>query len=117
MNLPRIAGDGRVKMPLSPTVAGTQARPFGLGPSMVNGSSGIQLVEGSLYPSASNVVRSYSSNNIGQMQIDGSNGAFWTPHRSQMRLQSRRSQSREDLMSSMEADSGNMGAFWASHRG
>ncbi|XP_054778834.1 probable apyrase 7 [Prosopis cineraria] len=112
------SGDGRVKMPLSPTVAGTQERPFGLASSLGDGSSGIQLMEASLYPSASNVSRSYSSNNLGQMQFDSSNmGAFWTPHRSQMRLQSRRSQSREDLISSMaEADGSNMGAFWTPHR-
>ncbi|XP_028792280.1 probable apyrase 7 [Neltuma alba] len=112
------SGDGRVKMPLSPTVAGAQERPFGLGPSLGDGSTGIQLMEASLYPSASNVSRSYSSNNLGQMQFDSGNmGAFWTPHRSQMRLQSRRSQSREDLISSMaEADGSNMGAFWSPHR-
>ncbi|KAF7829098.1 putative apyrase 7 [Senna tora] len=64
--------------------------------------SGIQLMESSLYPSANSVSHSYSSSNLGQMQFDGSNmGAFWTPHRGQMRLQSRRSQSREDLNSSM----------------
>lgn len=88
-------------MPLSPTIAGTQERPFGLGPGLGDSSSGIQLMESSLYPSASGVSHSYSSNNLGQMQFDSSNGTFWTPHRGQMRLQSRRSQSREDLNSSM----------------
>lgn len=89
-------------MPLSPTVAGAQERPFGLGPGLGDSSSGIQLMESSLYPSASSVSHSYSSNNLGQMQLDSGNmGAFWTPHRGQMRLSSRRSQSREDLNSSM----------------
>lgn len=59
-------------------------------------------MESSFYPSASSVSHSYSSNNLGQMQFDSSNiGTFWSPHRSQMRLQSRRSQSREDLNSSV----------------
>lgn len=85
------SGDGRAKMPLSPTI--------GSG----NGSE-IQLMESSLYPSTSSVSHSYSSNNIGQMQFDGAAAnSFWSPHshRGQMRLQSRRSQSREDLNSSL----------------
>ncbi|KAI5353566.1 hypothetical protein L3X38_006460 [Prunus dulcis] len=46
-------GDGRVKMPLSPTIAGgAQRRPFGLGDSL-NSGGGIQLMESSLYPSTS----------------------------------------------------------------
>ena len=62
----------------------------------------IQLMESSFHPSASSVSHSYSSNNLGQMQFDSSSiGAFRSPHRSQMRLQSRRSQSREDLNSSL----------------
>ncbi|XVE57301.1 hypothetical protein DITRI_Ditri04bG0080400 [Diplodiscus trichospermus] len=93
------SGDGRVKMPLSPTVVGSQQTPFGLGHSL---GSSIQLTESSLYPSTSSVSHSYSSNSLGQMQFDSSSmGSFWSPHRSQMRLQSRRSQSREDLNSSL----------------
>lgn len=96
------SGDGRAKMPLSPTIAGdAQRRPFGLRHSL-NSSSDIQLMESSLYPSTSSMSHSYSSNNLGQMQLDSiSMGSFWSPHRSQMRLQSRRSQSREDLNSSL----------------
>nr|KYP34143.1 Ectonucleoside triphosphate diphosphohydrolase 1 [Cajanus cajan] len=78
------SGDGRLKMPLSPTVAGSQHSPFGLGHGLDDNSGGIQLMESSLYPSTSNVSHSYSSNSLGQM-----------------RLQSRRSQSREDLNSSL----------------
>lgn len=96
------AGDGRVKTPLSPTVAGSQGSPFGMGYGFVDNNGGIQLMESSLYPSASGVSHSYSSNSLAQMQFDNSNmGAFWPPHRNQMRLQSRRSQSREDLNSSV----------------
>ncbi|XWS49353.1 hypothetical protein CRYUN_Cryun13aG0156600 [Craigia yunnanensis] len=75
------SGDGRIKMPLSPTVSGSQQTPFGLGHSL---GSSIQLTESPLYPSASSVSHSCSSSSLGQM-----------------RLQSRRSQSREDLNSSL----------------
>ncbi|CAI9774919.1 unnamed protein product [Fraxinus pennsylvanica] len=93
-------GDGRVKTPLSPTIADTQRRPYDSGPGF--SSSGIQLNESSFYSSSSSVAHSYSSGNLGQMQFDSGNvGSIWTPHRSQMRLQSRRSQSREDLNSSL----------------
>ncbi|TKY58428.1 apyrase 7 [Spatholobus suberectus] len=96
------SGDGRIKTPLSPTIAGSQDRPFSLGHGLGDNSGSIQLMESSFYPSASSVSHSYSSNNLGQMQFDSSNiGTFWSPHRSQMRLQSRRSQSREDLNSSL----------------
>ncbi|XP_061341767.1 probable apyrase 7 [Gastrolobium bilobum] len=99
---PMNSGDGRIKMPLSPRIAGPQESPFGLGHGLGDNSGGIQLMESSLYPSASSVSHSYSSNNLGQMQSDSSSmPAFWSPHRSQMRLQSRRSQSREDLNSSV----------------
>lgn len=97
-----VAGDGRIKMPLSPTVAGSQGSPFGLGHGLGDSGGGIQLMESSMYPSASSISHSYSSNNLGQMKFDSSNmGSFWSPHRSQMHLQSRRSQSREDLNSSV----------------
>ncbi|KAE8703449.1 putative apyrase 7 [Hibiscus syriacus] len=96
---PMSSGDGRIKMPLSPTVEGGQQTPFGLGHGL---GSSIQLTESSLYSSTSSVSHSYSSSSLGQMQFDSSNmGSFWSPHRSQMRLQSRRSQSREDLNSSL----------------
>ncbi|KAK7406977.1 hypothetical protein VNO78_08615 [Psophocarpus tetragonolobus] len=99
---PMSSGDGKLKMPLSPKIAGSQESPFGLGRSLQRNSGGIELMESSLYPSASNVSHSYSSNSLGQMQFDSGNmSAFWSPHRSQMRLQSRRSQSREDLNSSL----------------
>ncbi|KAJ4850969.1 putative apyrase 7 [Turnera subulata] len=96
---PMNTGDGRVKMPLSPTIAGSQQKPFGLGHGL--GGSSIQLMESSLYPSTSSVSHSYSSNSLGQMVESSSMASFWSPHRSQMRLQSRRSQSREDLSSSL----------------
>ncbi|KAL8101768.1 hypothetical protein AgCh_033601 [Apium graveolens] len=87
-------GDGRVKMPLSPVASG-QYRPFG----SPHDFGGIELTESSLYSSSSSVAHSYSSGSLGQMQFDsGSMGSFWSPHRSQMRLQSRRSQSREDMV-------------------
>lgn len=85
-------GDGRGKMPLSPKVAGSEQRPFHMGHGL--GGSSIQLMESSFHPSVSH---SYSSGNLGQTQIDTRAGSFWASHRSQMQLQSRRSQSREDL--------------------
>ncbi|KAL3524008.1 hypothetical protein ACH5RR_016842 [Cinchona calisaya] len=97
---PISSGDGRGKMPLSPTVGGTQQGPYGMGYGF--SGSGIQLAESSMYPSSSSVSHSYSSDSLGQMQFDSSTmGSFWSPHRSQMHLQSRRSQSREDLNSSL----------------
>lgn len=93
------SGDGRAKMPLSPTIAGSQQRPFGLGHGL--GSSGIQLMESSLHPSNGGVSHSYSSDSLGQMIDSNGIGSFWSPHRGQMRLQSRKSQSREDLSSSL----------------
>ncbi|KAL2334148.1 hypothetical protein Fmac_015361 [Flemingia macrophylla] len=96
------AGDGKIKTPLSPTVAGSQERPFSLGHGLADSSGNIQLMESPFFPSATSVSHSYSSNNLGQMQFDNSSlGSFWSPHRSKMRLQSRRSQSREDLNSSL----------------
>lgn len=96
-----LSGDGRIKMPLSPTtIRGNQQRAFEMGHGL--GGSSIQLSESSLYPSSSSVSHSYSSGSLGQMQFDSSTtGSFWSPHRSKMRLQSRRSQSREDLSSSL----------------
>ncbi|RIA03982.1 hypothetical protein BRARA_K01754 [Brassica rapa] len=85
----------RVKTPLSPTVRSSPHRPFSFG-------SSIQLMESSsLYSSSSSVMHSYSSDSLGEMQVDGSSSFWSSPRRSQMRLQSRRSQSREDLSSSL----------------
>ncbi|MED6151353.1 hypothetical protein PIB30_081711 [Stylosanthes scabra] len=96
------SGDGRIKMPLSPTVACSQGSPFGIGHGLGDDGGGIQLTESSLYPSASSFSHSFSSTSLGQMQFDSNTvGTFWSPHRTQMRLQSRRSQSREDLNSSV----------------
>ncbi|KAK4489291.1 hypothetical protein RD792_005095 [Penstemon davidsonii] len=105
---PISAGDGRVKMPLSPTVRSPQQRPFDTGLGFSGGA--IQFAESSLFSSSSSVAHSYSSGNLGQMQFDNNSlGSLWTPNRSQMRLQSRRSQSREDLVSSIsEAHLGNI---------
>ncbi|KAL0873804.1 hypothetical protein Bca101_023509 [Brassica carinata] len=91
---PRWSHVGTVaKEPLSPTVRSSPRRPFSFG-------SSIQLMEScSLYSSSSSVMHSYSSDSLGEMQVDNS-GPFWSS-RSQMRLQSRRSQSREDLSSSL----------------
>ncbi|KAI7745782.1 hypothetical protein M8C21_010612, partial [Ambrosia artemisiifolia] len=90
---PIISGEGRMKTPHSP-VARAQKRPFG---------SDMQVAVSALYASSSSggssIMHSMSSSNLGQMQFDS---AFYpAPHRSQMRLQSRRSQSREDLISSL----------------
>ncbi|KAL6512422.1 putative apyrase 7 [Orobanche hederae] len=86
-------------MPLSPVASG-HYRPFGTPHDFSGG--GIELTESSLYSSSSSVAHSYSSGSLGQMQYDsGGMGSFWSPHRSKMRLQSRRSQSREDLSSSL----------------
>uniref|UniRef100_A0A7N0TCZ4 Apyrase n=1 Tax=Kalanchoe fedtschenkoi TaxID=63787 RepID=A0A7N0TCZ4_KALFE len=80
--------DGRGKMPLSPVAADTVQSPFSSNNSLVQSSS--------LYPSTSSVLHSYSSGSLGQMQSD--NGSMWS-YRS--KLQSRRSQSREDLVSTV----------------
>lgn len=98
---PISAGDGKTKTPLSPTISGSQQRAFSMGHGL--GGSSIQLMESSLHPSTSSVAHSYSSGSLGQMQFDNNGmGSSWAP-RGQMRLQSRRSQSREDLSASSEA--------------
>ena len=86
-------------MPLSPTIADAQQRPFGTGLGF-SGSS-IQLSDSAMYLSTGSVSHSYSSGSLGQLQFDNSAMASCFPHRSQMHLQSRRSQSREDLNSSL----------------
>ncbi|XP_051143385.1 probable apyrase 7 [Andrographis paniculata] len=98
---PISTGDGRAKMPLSPTVASGRPSPFDSGPGF-GGGGGIQFSDSSLYSSSSGVAHSYSSGNLGQLQFDNSSlASFWAPNRTQMRLQSRRSQSREDLNSTL----------------
>ncbi|KAL2936552.1 putative apyrase 7 [Bienertia sinuspersici] len=97
---PISSGDARVKMPLSPTAVGDQEKSMGNGHWF--GGSNIQLTDSSLYSAVSGVSHSSSSGSLGQMQFDNSGmGAMWSPHRSQMCLQSRRSASREDLNSSL----------------
>ncbi|XP_020097320.1 probable apyrase 7 isoform X2 [Ananas comosus] len=86
---PISSGDGRIKMPLSPTVAASDQHPF----------SQIQLMESSIHPLG--VSHSYSAGSLGQMQFPNGFGSFWSPHRGQTTLQSRRSQSREDLSASL----------------
>uniref|UniRef100_A0A7C9APC4 Apyrase n=1 Tax=Opuntia streptacantha TaxID=393608 RepID=A0A7C9APC4_OPUST len=97
---PISSGDSRVKMPLSPTTANDQERPFSPGPWL--GTGNIQLTDSPFYPAASSVAHSFSSGSLGQLQFDNNGmGSGWSPLRSQMGLQSRRSQSREDLISSL----------------
>ncbi|KAL8552230.1 hypothetical protein ACS0TY_001072 [Phlomoides rotata] len=91
----RIIGDGRAKMPLSPTVSDSQRSPYDAGIAL--NDSGNKFTK-----SSGNVAHSYSSGNLGQLPFESNNvGSSWTPNRSQTRLQSRRSQSREDLHSSI----------------
>eukprot|EP01018_Ginkgo_biloba_P000015 Gb_21650 [translate_table: standard] len=85
-------GEGRVKIPLSPTTSGFQ-QPFGLGQTIAGGS--VQLVDSLVHQSPTSAGVSFSASSLGQMQNDI--GTLRTPHRGQTRLQSRRSQSREDL--------------------
>ncbi|XP_072087920.1 probable apyrase 7 [Arachis hypogaea] len=61
--------DGRIKMPLSPTVACSQGSPFGVGHGLGDEGGGIQLMESSLYPSVSSFSHSFSSTSLGQMQF------------------------------------------------
>ncbi|KAJ0988170.1 hypothetical protein J5N97_006526 [Dioscorea zingiberensis] len=96
---PMNSGDGRGKMPLSPTVAGSEQHPFGMGHGF--GASSLQLVESSSHAVGAGVSHSFSSSSLGQMQFSNGAGSFWAPHRGQSTLQSRRSQSREDLVSSL----------------
>ncbi|RYR67991.1 hypothetical protein Ahy_A03g014463 isoform A [Arachis hypogaea] len=63
------SGDGRIKMPLSPTVACSQGSPFGVGHGLGDEGGGIQLMESSLYPSVSSFSHSFSSTSLGQMQF------------------------------------------------
>lgn len=88
---PSRSGDGRAKIPLSPSNSGCQ-QPFGLAQSLGGGS--VQHADSLKHQSTVSVGLCFPSN-LGQIQTD--TGPLWTPHRGQMRLQSRRSQSREDL--------------------
>ncbi|KAL1825238.1 hypothetical protein DCAR_0313372 [Daucus carota subsp. sativus] len=95
---PMQSGEGRVKLPLSPAVTSWH-KPFG----SVDFNSGVELNDSSMHPSSSSVVHSYSAGSLGQMQQNDSSsiGSSWSSQRSQMHLQSRRSQSREDLSASV----------------
>uniref|UniRef100_A0A0D6QWU4 Apyrase n=1 Tax=Araucaria cunninghamii TaxID=56994 RepID=A0A0D6QWU4_ARACU len=88
--------DGRLKIPVSPSTSSFQQQ-FGLGQSLAGGSG--QHVDPNMHQSPTSIGMSFSSNNVGQIQND--TATTWTPHRGQTRLQSRRSQSREDLNSSI----------------
>ncbi|KAI5019104.1 hypothetical protein ZWY2020_043992 [Hordeum vulgare] len=83
------SGDGRTKTPLSPTVAGSEPHPFSMTHGL--GGSSVQLMESSRQ--SLGVYHSYSVGSLGQMQFSSGRG--------QTTLQSRRSQSREDLTSSL----------------
>ncbi|KAL8162641.1 hypothetical protein V2J09_014130 [Rumex salicifolius] len=96
---PISSGDERVKMPLSPTAA-EQVRSYGAVHRL--SGNGIQHSETSMCSSSSSFLSSFTSGSIGHMQLDNNSmGPIWSPHRTQMQLQSRRSQSREDLNSSL----------------
>ncbi|XP_020575487.1 probable apyrase 7 [Phalaenopsis equestris] len=95
--IPINTGDGRTKMPLSPTVAGSE-HPFATGFGLSGGS--IQFGEPSSHPLGFS--HSISSGSLLQLPFGDRSRPFWSPNRGQM-LQSRRSQSREDLISSIEA--------------
>ncbi|WOL13361.1 putative apyrase 7 [Canna indica] len=94
---PKISGDGRIKTPLSPTIGGSEQHPFSMSHAL--GGSNAQLSESSVHPLV--VSHNYSSGSLGQMQFGNGAGSFWTPNRGQSTLSSRRSQSREDLSSSL----------------
>ncbi|CAL9126848.1 unnamed protein product [Musa textilis] len=94
---PIVSGDGRIKTPLSPTIGGSEQQPFSMG--HVLGGSSIQLGESSVHPLVAS--HSHSSGIVGQMQFGNGAGSFRPPHRGQATLSSRRSQSREDLSSSL----------------
>lgn len=95
---PIYSGESRAKMPLSPKVVRQEHHPFGMVRGL--GGSSIQLTESSLNPSPTSVSHSYSYGNLGQIYPDNEFGS-WAPYSNQRRLQNRRSQSREDLTSSL----------------
>ncbi|TVU19777.1 hypothetical protein EJB05_35948, partial [Eragrostis curvula] len=83
----------RTKTPLSPTVAGSDPHPFRMSHGL--GGSSVQLMESSRQ--SLGAYHSYSVGSLGQMQFSG----VRTPSQGQTTLQSRRSQSREDLISTL----------------
>ncbi|OEL29224.1 putative apyrase 7 [Dichanthelium oligosanthes] len=87
-------GDGRTKTPLSPTVAGSDPHLFSMSHGL--GGSSVQLMESSRQ--SLGVYHSYSVGSLGQMQFSS---GVRNPSRGQTTLQSRRSQSREDLSSTL----------------
>ncbi|XP_031495646.1 probable apyrase 7 [Nymphaea colorata] len=90
-----LSGDGRVKTPLSPTAAGPEELRFGKSHGLSNAN--ISLIESLPCRSIHGVAHSFSTSSLGQMPLENNGRPVWLPHRSQMRFQSRRTQSREDL--------------------
>ncbi|WVZ98885.1 hypothetical protein U9M48_044259 [Paspalum notatum var. saurae] len=88
------SGDGRTKTPLSPTVAASDPHPFSMSHGL--GGSSVQLMESSRQ--SLGVYHSYSVGSLGQMQFSS---GVRNPSRGPTTLQSRRSQSREDLSSTL----------------
>ncbi|GJM88820.1 hypothetical protein PR202_ga05388 [Eleusine coracana subsp. coracana] len=84
----------RIKTPLSPTVAGSDPHPFSITHGL--GGSSVQLMESSRQ--SLGAYHSYSVGSLGQMQFSS---GVRNPSRGQTTLQSRRSQSREDLISTL----------------
>ncbi|GJN14643.1 hypothetical protein PR202_gb01494 [Eleusine coracana subsp. coracana] len=84
----------RTKTPLSPTVAGSDPHPFSITHGL--GGSSVQLMESSRQ--SLGAYHSYSVGSLGQMQFSS---GVRNPSRGQTTLQSRRSQSREDLISTL----------------
>jgi hypothetical protein len=89
----RLTGE-RTKTPLSPTVAGSDPRRFSMSHGL--GGSSVQLMESSTQ--SLGAYHSYSVGSLGQMQFSS---GVRNPSRGQTTLQSRRSQSREDLISTL----------------
>lgn len=95
--LPRwITNNSGEKLPLSPTIARSEQHPFGTAYGLSGG--GIQF--GETFSQPLGFSHSISSGSLLQLQFGDRNGSFWAPNRGQT-LQSRRSQSREDLSSSL----------------
>ncbi|KAK4748759.1 hypothetical protein SAY87_015345 [Trapa incisa] len=93
--------DRKFKTPLSPINEDSQHLPIRLGHGV--GGSCIQLTDlPLLYPPAGGVSHSFSSSSLRNMQFNGTSmTCIWSPRGNQMHLQSRRSQSREELSSSI----------------
>jgi hypothetical protein len=84
----------RTKTPLSPTVVGSDPHPFSMSNGL--GGSSVHLMESSRQ--SLGAYHSYSVGSLGQMQFSS---GVRNPSRGQTTLQSRRSQSREDLISTL----------------